>query len=140
MNRTYIKYLLRAATAAALIIGIYFIVQPLKKAGEEPEPREDGKYNFVRIEEFNKHYEQFIIFDGVITRVSRGKKVVFFKLDEKFQTGLALVLFEKYYPIFPEEPEKYYLNQKVRITGFLKKYKEKPEIILYNPKQIEIRE
>jgi len=50
------------------------------------------------------------------------------------------VLFEKYYDIFPDLPEKYYLNQKVRVTGFLEKYKNKPEIILYNPKQVEIRE
>lgn len=140
MNQTFVKYLLRFLTAVALVIGIYFVIQPIEKPNENSETREDGKFNFVETKDFDKHYEQFIIFDGKITQASRAKKVLFLKIGDKFQTKLTLVLFEKYYPIFPEAPEKYYLNQKVRITGFLKKYKGTSEVILYNPKQIEIHE
>lgn len=140
MNKVFLKYILRSATAAALLVGLYFVIQPLEKPGENSEAKEDGKYNFVKPVDFEKHYEQFVIFDGTIIQASRAKKVLFLKIGTAFKTELTLVLFEKYYPIFPEEPEKYYLNQSVRITGFLKKYKGKAEVILYNPKQIEIKE
>ncbi|OGF44799.1 MAG: hypothetical protein A2452_08840 [Candidatus Firestonebacteria bacterium RIFOXYC2_FULL_39_67] len=141
MNKTWVKYGLRILVAAALAAGIYSSFKPLKfKYDELKEQSEAGKYNFVTPEDFEKHYGEFVIFDGEITKASAGKKLVIFKFYKNFQTKLTLVLFEKYYDIFPDLPEKYYLNQKVRVTGFLEKYKNKPEIILYNPKQVEIRE
>jgi len=141
MNKNLIKYGLRVLAVAALIVGLYYSFQPVNfRDNEAKEETENGKFNFVVPDDFEKHYGEFVIFDGVITKSTAGEKLVTFKFYKNFQTNLTLVLFKRYYEIFPENPDKYYLNQTVRITGFLKKYKGKPEIILYNPKQIEIRE
>lgn len=141
MRKTWLKNILRFIAAAVVISGVYFSFKPLESVSKEAkEQNENGKYNFVAPEEFEKHYGEFVIIDGEITKTYAGEKLVTFKFNKNFQTKLTLVLFKRYYDIFPEEPQKYYLNQKVRVTGFLKKYKDKPEIILYNPKQLEIME
>ncbi|OGF46048.1 MAG: hypothetical protein A2231_12405 [Candidatus Firestonebacteria bacterium RIFOXYA2_FULL_40_8] len=141
MNNFWVKHGLRVLVAAALFAGIYYSFKPVKPEYDETkEQTETGKYNFVCPDDFEKHYGEFVIIDGEITKSFASGKLVTFKFYKNFQTTLTLVIFPKYFEIFPDEPEKYYLNQKVRITGFLKKYSGKPEVILYNPKQIEVRE
>jgi|GEM_PF-2239367 len=141
MKKNILKYGLRLLAAAAVVAGIYFSFKAEKQKIEEPvEQVGTGKYNFVVPAEFEKHYEEYVIIDGEITRSTAGPKLVTFKFYKDFETKLTLVIFAKYFEIFPENPEKYYLHQKVRVTGFLKKYRGKPEIILYNPKQLEVRE
>ena len=139
MNRPF-KTLLRVAMTLALLLAGYFTLGPEKQDKPKKEQNENAAYNFVKADAFDKHYGDFIIFDGIISKAERRKNTVFLKFYDNFRTELTLVLFEKYKDIFPDLPEEYYLNQTVRITGFLKKYKGKPEIILYNPKQIEIKE
>jgi micrococcal nuclease len=50
------------------------------------------------------------------------------------------VIFSSDFDKFPPFPEEYYLHRVVRITGLIKEYRGKPEIILKSPSQIEIIE
>jgi DNA/RNA endonuclease YhcR with UshA esterase domain len=47
-------------------------------------------------------------------------------------------LFASVFSRFPANPENYYCGKKVRVSGKIKEYQRKAEIILNNPAQIEI--
>jgi len=49
------------------------------------------------------------------------------------------VIFASDYPKFPANPEAYYLNKTVEVTGEVKDYQGSPEIILNGPHQISVQ-
>ena len=51
---------------------------------------------------------------------------------------MSIVLFASKFKYFPENPDKYYLNKTIHVTGKIKKYKDKPEIIVNELDQIMI--
>jgi len=51
---------------------------------------------------------------------------------------VTAVIFASAFPRFPANPENYYYGKKVRVSGNIKEYNGKPEIILNDPSQIEI--
>ena len=48
------------------------------------------------------------------------------------------VVFPSDFHKFPKPPEKLYLGRKVRVTGRIKEYQGKPEIVVSGPEQIEV--
>ncbi len=76
--------------------------------------------------------------EGTIVVTNNTGKVCFLNFNKDWKRYFTAVIFASDFGKFPANPEDYYLNRKVRITGLIKEYKGKPEIIVKNPSQIEI--
>jgi len=87
-----------------------------------------------------KYYGQTKIVEGQIVASNNTGKVCFLNFHRDWKHYFTAVIFASDFNKFPPNPEDYYLNRKVRVTGLIKEYKDKPEIILKAPMQIEIIE
>ncbi len=86
------------------------------------------------------YFGKEIIVEGKIVDTYRSKTNTIFLDFENFypkQCFTGVIFSSDQYKFIPN-PEKYYLNQIVRIKGIIKEYKGQPEIILKDPSQIEI--
>lgn len=74
------------------------------------------------------------------TFVTKGEKpVTYLNLGADFPNSkLTIVIFQKDLINFPFAPSAHYKGMNVCVTGTVKKYKDKLEIIANNPDQIEI--
>lgn len=81
---------------------------------------------------------QTITVTGRIVRTFRNDKVCFLNFHNNFTRYMSIVIFSHKFKHFPKNPDKYYLNRTVCVTGKIKEYEGKPEIILNNPTQIEL--
>ena len=74
------------------------------------------------------------------THVTKGEKpVTYLNLGAAYpDQKLTLVIFQKDKPNFPSSPEEYYNLQEVCVTGKLKEYKGKSEMILSTQTEIRI--
>ncbi len=75
------------------------------------------------------------------TFVTKGDKpVTYLNLGADFpNTKLTIVIFQKDLVNFPITPSDHYKGMNVCVTGMIKQYKEKIEIIANKPEQIEIK-
>lgn len=87
-----------------------------------------------------RYYGQVRTVEGKIVVSNNTGKVCFLNFDRNWKENFTAVIFSGDYDKFPPNPEDHYLNQKVRITGLIKEYKGKPEIVVKSPEQIEIIE
>lgn len=94
--------------------------------------------DLISWQDADKYYGQHKTVDGIIVKTNNTGKAVFLNFHPNWKRYFTAVIFEKDFHLFPRNPEKYYLNKHVRVTGIIKEYKGKPEIILSFPDQIEI--
>lgn len=87
-----------------------------------------------------QYYGQTKTVEGKIVVSNNTGKVCFLNFHTNWQKYFTAVIFSSDFAKFPPHPEDYYLNRKVRVTGLIKEYKGKPEIIVKSPSQIEIIE
>ena len=80
------------------------------------------------------------IIEGRIADTYRSKTNTIFLIFEKSYPNhcFVAVIFSSDIYKFPDEPEDYYYGKRVRISGEVKEYEGKPEIILDNMGQIEV--
>lgn len=86
------------------------------------------------------HYGQSKVVEGTIVATHNTGKVCYLNFHTNWRKYFTAVIFASDFGSFPRHPEDYYLKKKVRITGLIKEYKGKPEIIIKSPSQIEIVE
>jgi len=86
----------------------------------------------------HKYYGQYVTVEGKIVGTYNSGKVCFLNFNSNWKEGFTAVIFASDFYKFPPQPEEYYKNKTVRVTGTIKEYKGKPEIILKDPSQIEI--
>jgi micrococcal nuclease len=82
-----------------------------------------------------------VIIEGKVVDSYRSLKsnTVFLNFERPYpKQCFTAVIFNSDLNKFPQNPEYFYLNKKVRIYGIVKEYKSRPEIILKDPSQIEI--
>ena len=48
------------------------------------------------------------------------------------------MIFARYFDAFPPAPEEHYRGKAVRVTGLVRYYRGKPQIVLESPDQIEV--
>ncbi|MEM7816778.1 MAG: hypothetical protein QXZ20_02590, partial [Candidatus Aenigmatarchaeota archaeon] len=79
---------------------------------------------------------------GKIVSSSRSKtNTIFLNFEKAYPNQcFTVVIFSSDLSKFPEMPEKYYYGKIVRVKGKITEYRGRPEIILKDPKQIEIIE
>ena len=86
------------------------------------------------------YYGQTKTVEGQIVASNNTGKVCFLNFHKDWKKYFTAVIFFSDFDKFPANPEDYYLNRKVRVSGLIKEYKEKPEIIVKSPSQIKIIE
>ncbi len=85
-----------------------------------------------------KHYGEYATVEGTIVATHNSGKACFLNFHPDYKRYFTAVIFASAFPGFPANPENYYYGKKVRVSGYIKEYKGKPEIILNDPRQIEI--
>ncbi len=84
------------------------------------------------------HYGKYIAVEGTVVATYNSGKVCFLNFDSDYKRHFTVVIFASAFSLFPLNPERFYQGKKVRISGYIKEYRGKPEIILEDPNQIEI--
>lgn len=100
-------------------------------------------------EEADKYYDKEVTVEGKIAYTFNSGSNCFLNFHKNWTKYLFAVIYPGNRAKFPRDPEKYYLNKKVRITGVIRKYITEsinednkkvqniaPEIILDSPAQI----
>ena len=85
-----------------------------------------------------KYYGQIKVVEGKIVASNNTGKVCFLNFHKDWRRYFTAVIFASDFDKFPAHPEDYFLNRVVRVRGLIKEYRDKPEIILKSPNQIEI--
>jgi len=85
-----------------------------------------------------KHYGEYATVEGTIVATHNSGKACFLNFHPDYKRYFTAVIFASAFSHFPPNPENYYYGKKVRVSGYIKEYKGKPEIILNEPGQIKI--
>lgn len=81
---------------------------------------------------------RYVIIRGEVVRTKNTGKVTFLDFDDDWRTNLSIVIFAEDASKFPVPPEDLFRGKMIRVRGKIKLYKGKPEIIVSDPKNIEI--
>ena len=65
-------------------------------------------------------------------------KACFLNFHSDWKKHFTVVIFASDFSKFPSPPEEYYRGKKIQVTGRIKSYHGKPEIIVEDPSQIEV--
>ena len=90
----------------------------------------------VSWDEVKKYYGKKVIVEGKIINTYQSDKVVFLNFSKNYNETLTVVIFNNDLNKFAIQPEKFFLNKKIKVMGIIKKYEGAPEIIVENPSTI----
>jgi micrococcal nuclease len=118
------------------------VFQPPDTSGRAPQetPLQISAGEIVSWRDAARYYGQVRTVEGKIVVSNNTGKVCFLNFDRDWKEHFTAVIFSGDYEKFPPNPEDYYLNRTVRVTGLIKEFKGKPEIIIKSPDQIKIVE
>jgi DNA/RNA endonuclease YhcR with UshA esterase domain len=85
-----------------------------------------------------KHYGEHATVEGTIVATHNSGKACFLNFHPNYRRYFTAVIFASAFSRFPKNPENFYSGKRVRVSGYIKEYKGSPEIILNDPKQIEV--
>lgn len=88
--------------------------------------------------EAHQYYGQYVTVKGKIVGTYNSGKACFLNFHPDYKKYFTAVIFASAFHKFPSNSEDYYYGKEVHITGKIKKYKGKPEIILNDQSQIKV--
>ncbi len=97
-----------------------------------------GNVGVITWRDAAKHYGEYTIVEGTIVVTHNSGKACFLNFHHDYSRYFTAVIFASAFSRFPPKPENYYYGKKVRVSGFIKKYQGKPEIIVDDQSQIEV--
>lgn len=97
-----------------------------------------GTVQIISWQDAAKHYGEYATVEGTIVVTHNSGKACFLNFHPDYKRYFTAVIFASAFSRFPANPENYYYGKKVRVSGYIKEHREKPEIILNDPSQIEI--
>lgn len=100
----------------------------------------EDKTEAISWKDAGKYYGRVKTVEGKIVASHNTGKVCFLNFHKDWKRYFTAVIFASDFDKFPPHPEDYYLNKRVKVTGLIKEYKGKPEMILKSPQQIKIIE
>ncbi len=110
---------------------------PLRE--EMTQKKDDGK-PLIGYKEAGNHVGRYVTLEGEIRRAKNTGKVTFLNFDQDWQNSVSVVIFAEDALKFPLPPEKLFPGKTVEVTGKVKVYKGRPEIIVRDPRNIRIIE
>jgi endonuclease YncB( thermonuclease family) len=81
---------------------------------------------------------KYVSVEGKIVRTHNSGKACFLNFHNNWTRYFSLVIFDNVFHRFPEKPEEFYQDKFVRVSGKIKMFNGRPEMVLDSPKQIEI--
>ena len=103
-----------------------------------PESRQpSGTVQVISWQDAGKHYGEYATVEGTIVATHNSGKACFLNFHPDYKRYFTAVIFASAFSRFPANPENYYYGKKVRVSGYIKEYEGKPEIVLNDPGQIE---
>ncbi len=99
-----------------------------------------GGLPLVSWEDASAHVGRTVAVVGRVVASYNSGRACFLNFHEDYRNHFKAVIFKSAFGRFPANPEDYYLDKLVRVTGKIKEYQGSPEIILENPGQIEVLE
>lgn len=137
-----IRFLTRLGVAACMLLLVMYLYRTwfLGQKHGHPLNQTTGNSALRAIEwwQANSHYGEYAAVEGKIVLTHNTGKVCFLNFHPNYKNHFTAVIFASDFSKFPAQPEKYYHGKKVRIRGYIKEYKGKPEIVVNNPSQMEI--
>jgi len=104
-----------------------------------PGPRRPtSKVQVISWQDAGKHCGEYATVEGTIVDTHNSGKACFLNFHPDYRRYFTAVIFASAFSRFPASPENYYFGKRVRVSGYIKEYKGKPEIILSETSQIEI--
>ena len=97
-----------------------------------------GAGQVIQWNEAQKYYGQYVTVEGKIVATYNSGKACFLNFHPDYKKHFTAVIFQSAFHRFPSAPEDYFYGKSVQVTGNVKEYKGKPEIILTDPSQIKI--
>jgi hypothetical protein len=85
-----------------------------------------------------RHIGQYVTVEGTIVGTHNSGKACFLNFDPDWRRAFSAVIFAARFDAFPARPEDHYRGKKVRVTGLIREYQGRPEMILESPDQIEV--
>jgi len=154
-NQDLKRFLIRIGVVTAAVLAILYVAKvwffdqrpshvsqqgaAVEDIGElSSEERAAGTSRIIPWQEAAKHYGEYASVEGTIVLTHNSGKACFLNFHPDYKRYFTAVIFASAFPSFPPNPEKYYYGKRVRVSGYIKDYKGKPEIILENPGQIEV--
>jgi len=101
-------------------------------------PRKPSDPEVISWEDAGKYVGQTRTVEGTIVRTYRSANAIFLDFHDPYQGYFMAVIFKSDWANFKFQPEIFYKNKEVRVTGLIKTYQGSPEIIVSSPTQIEV--
>lgn len=89
-------------------------------------------------EDAHKYYGKYVTVEGKIVATYNSGKACFLNFHTNWREHFTAVIFASSFNKFPPQPERYYDGKIVRVTGTIKEYKGKPQIIVKDRSEIKI--
>jgi len=115
-------------------------IQETEKIRETKSKKISTEKEVISWKEALKYSGKVKTVEGTVVATYNLGKACFLNFHQDWKNHFTAVIFSSDFAKFPSFPEDYYLNTKVWVTGLIKEYKGKPEIILKAPSQIEVIE
>src|SRR3972149_8622524 len=88
--------------------------------------------------EADQYYGQYATVEGIVVATHHSGKACYLNFHPDYKRYFTALVFASAFSRFPTKPENYYHGKKVRVSGLIKEYQGRPEIILIDPSQIEV--
>jgi hypothetical protein len=83
-------------------------------------------------------YGREVIVEGKIVAAKNTGRACFLNFHRNWKRYFSAVIFARRFERFPAPPETLYLGRTVRVTGRVRDYQGKPEVVIDSPEQIKI--
>mgnify|MGYP001592010810 CR=1 FL=1 len=87
-----------------------------------------------------RYYGKQVVVEGEVAATYRSEAVCFLNFNPDYNKDFFAVIHSAAFPLFPPNPETFYKGKRIRVSGVVKEYKGRPQIMLESPKQVEIME
>ncbi len=90
--------------------------------------------------EAKDHLEKFIAVEGTIIDTHNSGRACFLNFTTEWRGTFYLAILGSNMDDYPESPERYFLNKKVRAVGKVAMYRDRPQIVIESPQHITVLE
>lgn len=133
------KFFIRLGVTVAAVVLVMYLAKVWfvgQRRASLPSPA--GTVQVISWQDAAKHYGEYATVEGTIVATHNSGKACFLNFHPDYKRYFTAVIFASAFSSFPANPENYYYGKKVHVSGYIKEYNGKPEIILNDPSQIEI--
>jgi endonuclease YncB( thermonuclease family) len=123
---------------------------PLKREAPDLQAHRESVRKFLKVEVAELENRDVIPWDlagrhvgerktveGRILRTHNSGKACFLNFHNNWTRYFSLVIFANVFHRFEDQPEQYYLNKRIRVSGKIKLYRGRPEMVVNHPDQIQ---